>query len=67
MKPAPISEAKRLGLMGGATRVAVLMLDDNGSYSVTTWGKTKRQCGKLKEWSDRHSDAILMEMFEEAG
>lgn len=65
MKGAPIAQTKRIGLECGATRVAILMLDDDGNYAVTTWGKTKAQCGRLKSWSETHSESVLMEMFEQ--
>jgi hypothetical protein len=65
LKPTPISEAKRIGETTGATRVAVLIVNDDGNFAVTTWGKTKAQCDALKRWSHTHGDAVLMEMFEE--
>jgi hypothetical protein len=65
MNGVPISEARRLGKAAKATRVAIVAVDEDGSFSVTTWGETKRLCDTMRNWSGTHGDAVAMEIFEQ--
>lgn len=62
MKPAPIKEAERIGKAAGADRVAVLMLDDSGTYAWTTWGRSRADCEALKRWGAIHAEGVLIGM-----
>lgn len=64
MKATPISKARQIGQETGATRVAVLVIDDDGRYAVTTWGKTKSQCDAMRRWSETCGASVLAEIFE---
>lgn len=60
MKPVPIPEARRLANEAGATRLMILSLDDEGTYSFTTYGRTKAQCKALGKWADNNATEIAL-------
>ena len=65
MKPAPIPTAKKIAADCGATRVLVLMIDDDGNWAFTTYGRTQEQCQKMAAWADCRAEDIAFEMNEE--
>ena len=44
IKAVPINAARGIGLAAGAKRVAILAVDEDGNYCITTWGRTKTDC-----------------------
>lgn len=40
----PISTARKVGQTANAKRIAILAVDDDGNYCITTWGRTKADC-----------------------
>lgn len=57
MKPVPISHARASGRASGAHRVAIVYVDRDGRFGVTTWGETKADCRALAAWAE--SDAAV--------
>lgn len=47
-----ISAARRFGQANGACRVAIVAVNRDGSYSVTTWGEKMADCRALAAWAD---------------
>ncbi len=44
IKAVPVSAARSIGQAAQAKRVAILAVDDDGNYCITTWGRTKTDC-----------------------
>ena len=65
MKPVPIPEARRLANDTGATRLAIISVDDEGNYSFTTFGRTKAQCRLMAQWADENAVYIAERMARE--
>jgi len=55
MKKIPISTARTAGENSGAQRVAIIAIDADGNYCITTWGKTRADCKALAKWSGEHN------------
>ena len=55
-----ISDASILGRKSGATKVAIITLDQRLTYSVTTWGDTAANCRAMDEASDHFSNVGKM-------
>ena len=64
MKVVPIPDARRIGQASGADRVAVLYLDDDGNFGITTWGETKAKCRAMREWCETYGEGVSSEMFD---
>lgn len=52
MKIPTVEDARYLGKTCGSTAVVIITLDHRLSYSVTTWGKTLRECRALAAWAE---------------
>jgi hypothetical protein len=52
MKPVSVTAARDLGQRSGALALVIVAVGDDGSYSVTTWGRTRRECGALKDYTE---------------
>lgn len=52
MKAISINTARVLGNQSEAQRLAILAIDDDYRYSVTTWGKTRADCRAMRRWAE---------------
>lgn len=52
IKPIPISTARSVGQAAQAKRVAIIAVDDDGRFCITTWGRTKADCLAAKRFAN---------------
>lgn len=67
MKAISINAARDLGKKSGASRIVILSLDDDDRYSVTTWGKTTRDCKALANWAESPKAIAVLRSVALAG
>ena len=58
MKHIPISMAREAGRIAGARRVAIIAVDDDGMFTITTWGRSKAECRGAARWCDSDDAAL---------
>lgn len=61
MKPVPINAARQIGKTAEARRIAIIAVDDDGNYCITTWGKTQDECRALADWAEGYKAAEAAE------
>lgn len=52
MKAISINTARVIGNQSEAQRLAILAIDDEYRYNVTTWGKTRSDCRAMRRWAE---------------
>ena len=57
MKPVPVLQARAIGRAACAQRVAIVYVDRDGNFGITTWGLTRADCRALAAWAE--SDAAV--------
>lgn len=64
MKPVSITWARDVGKRGNAKAVVVIMTDGE-TWSVTTWGRTRKECDALRDYAESGGfDQIAMDIAE---
>lgn len=66
MKPVPISHARSSGILAGAQRVAILYVNHDGNFGVTTWGQSKADCRALAAWAESDAAMAVAEQVRDA-
>jgi hypothetical protein len=64
MKPAKLTDARRLCDEMGASRLMVIAVDNAGNFAFTTWASTKEDCPVLARWADAKAVDIAVDMWE---
>lgn len=52
MKAISINTARVIGNQSEAQRLAILAIDEENRYNVTTWGKTRSDCRAMRRWAE---------------
>lgn len=52
MKAISINTARVIGTQSEAQRLAILAIDEENGYNVTTWGKTRSDCRAMRRWAE---------------
>lgn len=52
MKAISVNTARVIGNQSEAQRLAILAIDEESRYNVTTWGKTRSDCRAMRRWAE---------------
>ncbi len=61
IKPIPISTARNCGQAASAVRIAIIAVDEDGRYCVTTWGRTRADCAGAAKFADGRLAELAVE------
>lgn len=66
-KPLSIEDARAIGKKSRADRVIIFAVDDNGVWSAASYGRTRKECGELRDFLEGEGGANVARMIAETG